>query len=600
MSGYSSRKGLRIGAQCWAVLLSVLLTGPSQRAGADVVVLANRSPRQVSARLAINHRESRIKIPAGQQIVMRVQDSCRLRYQAGNKRIRYRLSPNAVYFFSLPKQGELNFRRVDLNGGGARSGRPLTDSLSLNELAELPVKILVDNRDPRPRRVWEKRLRKRIQRVSDILQRHCRLQLKIVAVETWNSGNESVAFKQSLANFRAQTDPRPARLAIGFTGQYEEKKRIHLGVTHGMLQSHILVREWAASMTEAERTEVLLHEIGHYLGAVHSADTTSVMRPVLADEKAIHRSFRIGFDPVNTLIINLLADEIRVCGAKRIEELSLSTRKRLKQVYQALSNALPKDKSARQFLFQLEMSTDTSLSRATQTVVRAVRQAAQSQQPRLQVTSTRDSADDLTEFYVRRAASAATRLPKDVAPSAFLLGLGIAMDDSDLLLRNPITASFSRKVETRTERRSRRQALGKPTLKGRRDLAQHFFLSAYLAVAVGPRAAESAGLAKELADSRSQSGFSYRDLAANAAGIKFAEHLMDGTLLLSDVANGLPTSRLMPKVSDLPEGLHGQEMNADCPLQKNTEFGDYRTLIRRRLRQLEKQRNGSHGRVVKE
>ena len=37
-------------------------------------------------------------------------------------------------------------------------------------LAEIPVKILVDNREPTPRTVWEARLRNRIDRISDILE----------------------------------------------------------------------------------------------------------------------------------------------------------------------------------------------------------------------------------------------------------------------------------------------------------------------------------------------------------------------------------------------------------------------------------------------
>ena len=61
---------------------------------------------------------------------------------------------------------------------------------------------------------------------------------------------------------------------------------------------------------------------------------------------------------------------------------------------------------------------------------------------------------------------------------------------------------------------------------GRRDLAQHFFLSGYLAAVVGSAAAESAGIAKELADARSGSGFSYVDLAADLAGIAFAERVL--------------------------------------------------------------------------
>ena len=124
------------------------------------------------------------------------------------------------------------------------------------------------------------------------------MRLNVVAVETWDSGTKPIDFKLGFVQFRQKVDPHPGRLAIGFTGRYgQESGRVDLGSTQGMLQSHILIREWTDTMSEPERDEVLLHEVGHYLGAVHSPDPTSVMRPILDDDKAIRRTFEIGFDP---------------------------------------------------------------------------------------------------------------------------------------------------------------------------------------------------------------------------------------------------------------------------------------------------------------
>ena len=108
-----------------------------------------------------------------------------------------------------------------------------------------------------------------------------------------------------------------------------------------MLQSHILVREWSATMSEPEREEVLLHEVGHYLGAVHSPDPVSVMRPILADNQAIQTQFRIGFDPVNTLLINLVSEEIRERSVTSVAEMTAGTRLRLGQIYSKLADADP-------------------------------------------------------------------------------------------------------------------------------------------------------------------------------------------------------------------------------------------------------------------
>jgi len=569
------------------VALALAYASPSR---ADVIVLANRTAEQITFHLVADEVQQKMVIAAGQQRVLPARATCQLHYRVSDELVRYQLDANAVYFFALNEQGWLDLRQVDLGGTLASSGS--TTATPPDTIVELPVKVLVDNYDPTPRPAWEKRLRQRFAKVSDILEDHCRLRLKIVAVGTWDSGTGKQSFKQTLIDFRRQVDPMPARLAIGFTGRYQQEAgRVDLGATQGMLQSHILIREWAATMSEPERAEVLLHEIGHYLGAVHSPDSMSVMRPILADDQAIHRAFQIGFDPVNTLIVNLVAEEIRTHQTESVNMLSEGGRRRLLQIYKALATTMPRDKSIRQYISQLSMVEGSSLTRATRMVVSEIRRSAQSRGGIARQRADQLSTDRLTELYVRQAATTATRLPRDVARSAFLLGLGIALDDSDTLLRNPLTAGFCRQVETAAERLARRRALGGPTMRGRRDLAQHFFLSAYLTAAVGASAAESAGLVKELADSRSSSGFSYRDLAADMAGIHFAQQLLDGNVSLDDVARGPATLSLMPHVADLPEGIPWSEIGAQLKRNKpRQQVMHYRSIIRRRVSQLSEER----------
>lgn len=572
----------RVTAVCLTIAaLSFFSHAP--RARGDVVVLANRSPQEVAARVVIGEQQRPLKIASGRQVVLRVAEPCQLWYDVSGNLVRYQLDNNAVYFFAHNTQGWLDLNRVDLGEpSAAEEGQAGVAAREVEPIAELPIKILVDNHDPTPREVWEKRIRERIAVVSRILMEHCRLRLTVAAVETWDSGDEPQSFPQALQQFRRRVDPAPGRLAIGFTGRYpRETKRVDLGITHGMLQSHILIREWTASMHEPKRVEVLLHEIGHYLGAVHSPDAYSVMRPVLDDKNVIRREMPIAFDPVNTLLINLIADEIRARQADSITDLSPSSREQLTRIYEAMLRATPEDSSIRQYLSQVKMAGETPLTRATGYVVREVRRVAQAQgtaPPHAAALPT----DALTERYVRHAALAAAQLPREVAAEAFLLGVGIALDDSAVLLSNPVTADFCRKVETAPEREERLRALGRPTLRGRRDWAQHFFLSAYLTAAVGPSAAESAGLAKELVDGRSRDDFSYRDLAANAAGIDFAQRLIDETVSLADVASGFSTADWMPDVGDLPEGVSWQEVRLQLSGRNDGSMRHYRDLIRGR------------------
>lgn len=99
-------------------------------------------------------------------------------------------------------------------------------------------------------------------------------------------------------------------------------------------------------------------------------------------------------------------------------------------------------------------------------------------------------------------------------------------------------------------------------LLGREDLAQHFVVSAAIAVTAGSAAADAIGLGKELQDSISGSGFSFADLAADRAGARFGAMLADPARaagLAAFLATRARDEDLMPSVSGLPEHLTDEE-----------------------------------------
>ena len=98
------------------------------------------------------------------------------------------------------------------------------------------------------------------------------------------------------------------------------------------------------------------------------------------------------------------------------------------------------------------------------------------------------------------------------------------------------------------------------TLQGRDDSPQHFMVSAALAIEGSSPLANAIGLAKEVADSRGGSGFSFNDMAANRAGTRFGElALHEPARLQALLAAGVNESSLMPDVADLPEFLSQAE-----------------------------------------
>ena len=223
------------------------------------------------------------------------------------------------------------------------------------KVLHIPVKILVDEEEMAKTSVWQKRLTDRVNAASDILERQANVRFHVVEMATWRSSNLTTEFIESLTEFERMVEPGPARLAIGFTSQYQlVLGRTHLGGTRGPLANHILIREWSRRINEPERLEVLLHELGHHLGATHSADGESVMRPVLGDRKSRLAKFEIRFDETNARIMQVLGDELRQKRLRRLADVSPRAKVQLRAGYEELVKALPQDPATKRMIQLLE------------------------------------------------------------------------------------------------------------------------------------------------------------------------------------------------------------------------------------------------------
>jgi hypothetical protein len=594
----------------FAALFTGLCTGtvPSL-VHADVVILSNRTAREVRFTLLPPQGPLQdLVIPPSEVRPFPVVGSVGIRFVAGKLQRQYQLDPNGVYYFADFPDG-LNLEEIRLGGAvhavpefsGKAADSPARTPPGAGVPGKIAVKILVDEEEPATQRVWEERLRKRLAAASDILERHCQVRFEVVAVGTWQSANGLADFEELLQDFEGNVSPRPARLAIGFTSQHAAVNlQGHLGGTRGALHSHILVREWWPR-TEPERLEVLVHELGHYLGAVHSPEPDSVMRPKLGDGKALLRKFRIGFDPANTLVMYLVGEELRR-GARSLPGMSARTRERLRQVYTDLARAVPDDPTAARYVGLLEQQAPAPrpaavqgpapLVEATRKVLAALVTAAEENQ-RLPLSSAaaaggphRLTGDALTGHYFRATAAAARQLPEDQAAAAYLLALGIGLDPSGWLRRNPATSELCRRIETDAERDRRLAVLGLPTMRGRHDLTLHFTLSAALTVLIGPKGAEAAGILKEQLDAQGGSGFSFADLAADMAGIVFAEQFRGSKTVLPRLATSFAVSDYLPDLAGLREGLNRAEFDEEYGSVTGERFQAEQAAIWKRIRAL--------------
>lgn len=104
---------------------------------------------------------------------------------------------------------------------------------------------------------------------------------------------------------------------------------------------------------------------------------------------------------------------------------------------------------------------------------------------------------------------------------------------------------------------------GAVTLAGREDFAQHFLISAVVALEGGGPLADAIGVYKEVADLRGGSGFSFNDIAADRAGTRLGLLARrDPRALQARLARGVRDSDLMPDVADLPEFLGEADFRA--------------------------------------
>jgi len=113
----------------------------------------------------------------------------------------------------------------------------------------------------------------------------------------------------------------------------------------------------------------------------------------------------------------------------------------------------------------------------------------------------------------------------------------------------------------KSEFKSSITSLGRTNLlfHNRTDLPKHFFVSAALAVSASSRFAGLVGVAKEIDDSDGGSGFSFADLAADKAGVKFGELAIASAqkaILFQEKIRSLSNENdLIPSISNLPEGI---------------------------------------------
>jgi hypothetical protein len=104
-------------------------------------------------------------------------------------------------------------------------------------------------------------------------------------------------------------------------------------------------------------------------------------------------------------------------------------------------------------------------------------------------------------------------------------------------------------------------------LLGRDDFPKHFLISATLSSNAGGPLSDAVGLFKEVDDSRGGSGFSFNDIAADRAGVRFGENASASQSSARKLQKAIGAARLnekdfMPSVDGLPEFMPEAEFKS--------------------------------------
>jgi hypothetical protein len=263
----------------------------------------------------------------------------------------------------------------------------------------------------------------------------------------------------------------------------------------------------------------------------------------------------------------MLAEELRQRQIKDLGALSPETRRRMQEIYSTISPSLPDDPAASQYVKIMGAAGARPLIEDTTKVLQQIVRVALLKKRLVaqDKDSPRPTGDELLQLYVRQAALAAQQVRRENASRAFILALGIALDESDTLRKLPIAGGAIEAIEPeqrRVERHAAFAGMATPSMHGRADVAKHFLVSAHLVALLGSEPARGAGVVKEMLDSNGGSGFSFADMAANRAGIAFAVAVLKDRLTLDDVARTFTVESFMPPIDGLREGLQAKEFTA--------------------------------------
>ncbi len=569
-------------------------------ARAAVVVIGNYTAGEVAFSIAEPDAKARAhKLPENHVVSVYVTGPADITFTANGRATTLRLDPYNAYLFLPDRAAGVRLEGLEMPGEALdRDARAELNPVPRDPPVKVPVTLLVDDCDPRADKLWQAELRKRFDEAAGVIEKASGIRPEFAGFETWKSDPEAKNLSDLLDGLENAVKVKPGALAVGYSSRrIDEKIDPAFGVNRGIGGRHVLLREWRPK-GEAERVEVLVHFLAQALGGVGSPDPGSALRPKLADGYINRAGSVLRLDPLNALALNLWADERRREPGVELNGLSPVTRHRLTRVYKALLKAAPGDALAVAYLNDLDRDfakqpnpmaknpdrPPVKLGVRDETVRKIVTAVADRAKRNAALGAAALTGDELTAAYVRAAAQTAVGNEGPEMVSAFLVALGIALDDSGALADDATTAGAIKDAETPEERKARLAVLGNPTLAGRRDLCRRFFIGCATGELLPPAAAENVAVGRALFDLHRPVGLCVPAVAAEFAGIAFARAAQSDPEVLRDVIPKFAASDYLPPLTGLRNGVSAEKFEELFGDSTDDRFVAVLTDIRTRLK----------------
>lgn len=309
-----------------------------------VTILANQGEEPVAFELESARGAQRVPYtlrPGETRAVSNPQSAAAV-FLHGKDPVRLTLAQDQIYVF-VKQEGVWELFGIGPEYGteppktrvqGPESAKNGASGTAQERILRIPVVIYTDENIPLAEALWRRRVAQRLEAASAVLEKTCFLRFEIREFKSWKSDPRSASLPEVLKDFETQIPAEPGVLAMGFTAHKNSGNGpTELGVARQPFCGRILLREEAPQITEVERLETLLHEVGHFLGAVHTSDENSVMRTVLHERHARDVNFVIGFDPLNALAMNLWCRQYLRGDGKRLRTIHPDILAEMEAVY---------------------------------------------------------------------------------------------------------------------------------------------------------------------------------------------------------------------------------------------------------------------------